>query len=254
MSEPWGSGRPAPRVIVLEDPTAVAEAVVQLIIRLAAGSTALHGCFRFALAGGETPRTAYELLATHASAIRWDLVDVFFSDERCVPSDDPNSNQGMARTSLLSRVEVSEHRIHAIDCRDAPAGAALRYESDLRRIFATAPGHDMAPAFDATMLGIGADGHTASLFPGDPAVAERERWVLPVHAPAGMPVRDRVTLTLPILNRSRHVLFMVTGMGKRAITRRLLADEAPSEGLPAALVRGFESTTWFLDRAAAPES
>ncbi len=237
--------------MLLDDAAAVAAAVAQAIVRVAGHSAVARGHFNLALAGGTTPRAAYELLASDPSVVRWDCTDVFFSDERCVPPDDPGSNQGMARAALLSRVPISEHRIHPIACGDAPAGAALQYESELRRHFATHQDSLTAPVFDLTLLGVGTDGHTASLFPGDRAVSERERWVLSVGAPAGIAPRDRITLTLPILNRSRHVLFIATGTEKRAIVRRLLSENASAESLPAALVRGLESTTWFLDHAAA---
>ena len=236
---------------VLNDAAGLREAVVDLIVRVAGESVAAHGRFDVALAGGETPRGAYELLARRAKAVPWNRTDVFFSDERCVPAGDARSNAAMARAALLSLVPIDERRIHAIACDGAPAEAADRYDAELRGHFLRDADPVPATTFDLALLGAGTDGHTASLFPGDPALAERERWALAVRAPAGVTPSERVTLTLPVLNRARHVVFMVAGDGKREIVRRVLSRGDPRRPLPAALVHGVESTTWLLDSAAA---
>ena len=181
------------------------------------------------LAGGSTPRALYERLAQ--SDLPWSSMDVFFGDERCVPPDHPDSNYRMAREALLSKVPARVHRMKGETC-DAAA-----YERALRRIFGAGP-----PTFDLVILGLGSDGHTASLFQGDPALGERERWVVRVARPD----HSRITLTLPVLSAAREVLFLVAGAGKREALQRLLAREA----VPAALVEA-EHVTVIADPEAA---
>ena len=224
-----------------------AVAAARVVVDVAAAAVAAGGRFVVALAGGETPRTLYGLLAgPYRDAIPWDRVDVCFGDERCVPPDDPASNYRTARSTLLDQVPVAPDRVHRIAGELGGVAAALDYDVRLRRLF----GHDSrAATFDLALLGVGPDGHTASLFPGDPALEERDRWVVPAAAPPGMKVRDRVTVTLPVLNRSRTVLFLCSGEEKREVLARILGGSAPE--LPAARVQGHERTLWILDRAAA---
>lgn len=160
------------------------------------------------LAGGQTPRPVYERLAKEP--FDWSSVDVFFSDERCVPPDDPDSNFRMANELLLSRVPARVHRMAGETC-DAEA-----YEEDLRRFFAGGP-----PSFDFAFQGLGADGHTASLFPDDAALDERERWALKVPHPD----HERLTVTLPVLSAVRVAVFLVSGEEKRDALRRMMAGE-----------------------------
>jgi 6-phosphogluconolactonase len=203
--------------------------------------------FTISLAGGHTPRALYELLARdYRQQIQWRQVHVFFGDERCVPSHNPESNYAMAAAALLSRVPLLKRNVHRIAGEPAAADAARMYERALRREFP----EDDAPSFDVLLLGVGADGHTASLFPGSRALDERDRWVIPVDAPAGITPPHRITLTLPILNRAREVFFLVAGADKRPAISAILTGGSP---LPAAQVRGVERTLWLLDRAAAPE-
>jgi 6-phosphogluconolactonase len=183
-----------------------------------------------ALAGGRTPRTLYTLLAT--KAYDWSAVEVFFGDERCVPPDHPASNFRMAHETLLSKVAARVHRMPGETC-DAPA-----YEHELRRIL----GQDL-PALDLVFLGIGADGHTASLFPGDPALEETRRLVVSVARPD----HRRLTLTLPVLCAARLAVFLVSGEEKRDALRRVLAGE----NLPAARVAARRVVV-IADPAAAP--
>jgi 6-phosphogluconolactonase len=160
------------------------------------------------LTGGQTPRPVYERLAKES--FDWSNVDVFFGDERCVPPDDPDSNYGMAFKSLLSHVPARVHRMPGETC-DASA-----YEGDLRRFFAAGP-----PSFDFAFHGLGADGHSASLFPGSAALDERERWVLKVpHSD-----HERLTLTLPVLSAVRLAVFLVSGEEKREALRQLMAGK-----------------------------
>lgn len=196
------------------------------------------------LAGGETPRRTYELLAEESlrAAIPWEKVHFFWGDERCVPADDPRSNQAMVRESLLDRVPVPPANIHPIACSDAPEQAAAAYQRELEDHFAGGP-----PRFDLVFLGLGADGHTASLFPGSAALAEQTRWTAVVHRPGD--AFGRITLTLPLLHQAHRLLFLVAGQDKAAILAEILQGSAPS---PARLVRpnGGE-LHWFADRAAA---
>ncbi len=159
-----------------------------------------------ALAGGSTPQALYERLAT--CKYPWPETEVFFGDERCVPPDHPDSNYRMAQEALLSKVQARVHRMPAELCDPA------RYEEELATVF----GSEL-PRFDLIFLGLGADGHTASLFPGDPALDERERWVVRVE-------RDdhaRLTMTLPVLSAAAAVVFLVSGEAKRDALRQLMA-------------------------------
>jgi len=172
------------------------------------------------LAGGETPRPVYQRLAREP--VGWDGMEVFFSDERCVSPRDPASNYGMASRALLSFVPAHVHRMPGETC-DAAA-----CEEDLRRFFA-----ERQPEFDFAFLGLGPDGHTASLFPGDAALEERERWVVRVVRPD----HDRLTLTLPVLSAARVVVFLVAGEEKRDALRRMVAGEdLPANRVKAARV------------------
>ena len=183
------------------------------------------------LAGGETPRPVYHRLAEEK--YDWQRLDVFFSDERCVPPDDADSNYHMAWECLLSRVPARVHRLRGETCD------ARGYEEELRTFFQGRP-----PAFDLAFLGLGADGHTASLFPGDAALEESERWVTEVARPD----HDRLTLTLPLLSAARTAAFLVAGAEKREALRWLL-DGAD---LPAARVRA-QRVVIIADRFASPE-
>jgi 6-phosphogluconolactonase len=173
-----------------------------------------------ALSGGSTPRPFYEALAAHAYP--WEEVEVFFGDERCVPADHADSNLRMAREALLSKVPARVHAMPGDSC-DAEA-----YEGVLRERFGDGP-----PSLDLVLLGLGEDGHTASLFPGDPALEERTRWVARVERPD----HPRLTLTLPVLNAARAALFLVAGEGKREALGRLLdGDDIPAARVSAARV------------------
>lgn len=182
------------------------------------------------LAGGHTPRALYRRLAT--LKFDWEAVHIFFSDERCVPPDHPDSNFGMAQETLLSQVLARVHRMPGETCD------AAQYEQELRAFLG--PG---LPAFDLAFLGLGADGHTASLFPGDPALDERQRLVVRVAGPD----HPRLTLTLPVLSASKLAVFLVSGADKREALRRLLAGE----DLPAARVAA-RRVVIIADAAAAP--
>lgn len=183
-----------------------------------------------ALAGGSTPRLLYERLVT--CTFPWPETEIFFGDERCVPPDHPDSNYRMAREALLSKAPANVHRMPGETC-DAEA-----YEEELRQVFGAG-----LPEFDLVLLGLGEDGHTASLFPGDPALEEKERWVMRVERPD----HARLTLTLPVLSASKVALFLVLGAAKREALQRL----RDGDDIPAARVQA-KRVVIVADEGAAP--
>lgn len=241
------SGRQAPSdVRVYGDLNALADAVARTVIEAGRHRIASSGRFAVALAGGETPRAAYELLGgRYAAALDWTRVHVYFTDERVVPPDDARNNFTMAHRAWLSRVAVPPAQVHAIPTTEgSPGECAARYERMLRETIGETDGH----TFDLAIMGIGTDGHTASLFPGDRhALEETRRWVLAVLAPPGIDPRDRITLTLPVINGSRRVVFVAAGEAKR---ERVAQARSGHADIPAALARGVESTEWLIDVAA----
>lgn len=235
---------------VLDDEAALARAAAEVFRDAARAAVTARGTFAVALAGGRTPRAAYALLADAAApyraAIPWERVQVWFGDERAVPGGDPRSNVRMAREALLARVPIPEANVHAVEGALPPEEAARRYDAALR---ALASG-GAAPRLDLVLLGLGADGHTASLFPGSAALAERERLAVAVEAPAEPP--HRITVTLPVLAAAAEIAFLVAGEGKRAALARALAPERDPDPVPAARVRPRDGTVrWLVDRAAA---
>lgn len=207
-----------------------------------------RGRFAFCLSGGETPRRLYELLAApeRRGRIPWDRTHFFWGDERVVGHQDPRSNFHMAWEALLRRVPVPAGNIHPIPTeRTSAAAGAAEYETVLKRYYGAESLDCARPLFDLTLLGLGEDGHIASLLPGTPALAETERWAVPV---AGGGAFDRITLTYPTLASSAAVAFLVVGERKRQILARALAGDP---ALPAAHLRPTETVYWFADRAAA---
>lgn len=236
----------------VSDAEAVARAAAEEIVAAAARAVHERGRFTVALAGGSTPRRTYELLADpdapYRARLRWDATHVFFGDERHVPPDHPDSNYRMAREALLDRVSVaSVHRMRGEE-RQA-AAAADGYEAELRRFFglgADAP----PPRLDLVLLGLGPDGHTASLFPASAALDERRRWVVaPYVERLGA---HRITLTLPVIERAREVLFLVSGAEKAEALSRAIAPPPGEAPVPAGRVRPEHGAlVWIVDRAAA---
>jgi 6-phosphogluconolactonase len=218
------------------------------IVAIATASIAARGRFAVALAGGNTPRRTYELLATrHRDAIDWARTDIVFGDERFVPADDSRSNERMARESLLDRVPVPQERVHAVPTTVATAAAAAAaYGETLKRV---------APeGVDLVLLGVGPDGHTASLFPGSPAIAESDRFAVAVAAPTVVqPAVPRVTTTLPFLNGARVAMFLIAGADKRPVIGEILAGAETARRYPAAMIASRERTIWMIDRSALPD-
>jgi 6-phosphogluconolactonase len=235
-------------IMVLDDAAIVAETAAERIVaRLSSGKERFAVC----LTGGSSPKQLYALLTETpwASRIPWPLVHWFIGDERFVAPDDPLNNMAMARRILLDRFAPTEN-VHPILTNAAdPDEAARRYETALQSFYGGDRLDPLRPLFDVTLMGVGPDGHTASLFPGDPAITESERWVVGVPQAHVEPFVPRVTLTLPALGACREMLFEVVGADKRSILSRVLAGE----DLPAARAHSLGETIWLVDRAAMPE-
>lgn len=238
------------RFTVLRDPSAVAAATADRFVATVARAIEERGVARVALSGGSTPKQVYPLLLQPArrDAVDWSRVEFFWGDERAVPPDHPESNFGVAYSMLLSQLrDVRPDRIHRMpaEAEDLDA-AALSHESEMRLAFGV-HGGDL-PAFDLIWLGMGPDGHTASLFPGSLALDETERWVVANWAPG--PEAWRMTFTFPVLNAGRDVIFVVTGADKADALRRIRGGDV---GLPSARVAG-DAVEWIVDAAAGGSS
>jgi 6-phosphogluconolactonase len=225
-------------------------AIFDHMMRILRESVAQRGRFVIALSGGRTPARLYALWGqAHAGKngqTPWDKVHLFWGDERYVPKDDPLSNYHMTREALIDEVPIPAANVHALPTElPTPEEAAKAYEEELRKFFGDAP-----PVFDLQLLGLGTEGHTASIFPGSPALTETKRWVMAVEAPANPP--HRITFTLPVLNIGRNTFFLVTGADKREIITaiRQEADPATSQ-YPAARVQPANPPIWYLDDRAA---
>lgn len=232
---------------VYENVEAVSEAAAQYICRTAQEAVLKNGHFLLALAGGRTPNLLYRRLAEqpYCSIMPWQQTFVFWGDERFVPPSHTDSNYGTAWLQLFSKIDISSEHIYPIPTILTNAdNSAILYEQMIRRTFTALS----TAQFDLTLLGMGNDGHTASLFPGREAVAERVRWVVPTENPSG---QQRLSLTLPVLNESRQILFLVTGAEKKAMLQKVAGDQRQEiKQYPAAMVKGRTRTLWMVDRAA----
>ncbi len=229
------------------DATSLARAAAEHFVTLAAEAIAARGRFAVALSGGSTPYATYTLLASDdfAARVDWPRVHVFWGDERCVPPDHPESNFRLAEEALLSRVPIPPGNLHRVRGELEPEVAAQAYAAELRTFFG-APW----PRFDLVLLGMGDDGHTASLFPGLAALHETARSVVAVTAHYQDRPAHRVTLTTPAINAARQVLFLVTGATKAETLRAVL--EGPEGLYPAQRIRPISGhLTWLMDAAAA---
>ena len=236
----------------LTTPQELFDAAAEEVARVANESVTQRGRFTIALSGGSTPKSLYTLLATNArSSLPWDRMFFFWSDERHVPPTDPESNYRMAEEAMLSKIPVPASNVFRVPTENPDAAAAAAaYEQTLRKFFA--PESEQIPRFDLILLGMGGDGHTASLFPETAALKEKSRlvvanWVEKLKA-------HRVTFTLPLLNAALEVAFLVGGTDKAPALRKVLESDAPGDQYPAKLVRpGDGKVIWFVDRAAASE-
>jgi 6-phosphogluconolactonase len=233
--------------IVLPDKAAVAEAAADRLVDAARASIGERGVFRLALSGGSTPKAVYPLLTAEPriSMVDWSRIEWFWGDDRSVPPDDPESNFGVAREMLLSQLPgIADDRVHRMPADAADRDAAARaYAGQIEQVFH--PPHGEPPRFDLIWLGMGPDGHTASLFPESAALDVDDRWVVPNWAPALE--TWRMTFTYPVLDAARWVLFVVTGGDKADALRQVRAGGSE---LPAGRVRA-ERIEWLVDAAAA---
>ncbi|MBV8505877.1 MAG: 6-phosphogluconolactonase [Alphaproteobacteria bacterium] len=235
----------AASVEVAENPEALAHRAAQWLTGLAAAS---RGPFAICLSGGSTPRRLYQMLGEgpYREALPWDRMHWFWGDERFVPWDHPDSNYGMVYSALLGRLPAPPENIHGIATNGTPAEAAAAYERLLKYYYGSGNLDPARPLFDIQILGLGPDGHTASLIPATSALDERRRWVVEV---IGARPEPRITLTYPVLESSRHTAFLVAGAEKQEILSRALAGD---QALPAARLRPVGELTWFVDQAARP--
>jgi 6-phosphogluconolactonase len=237
----------APEVLVCADIDELARKAADEWVRIAGAAIAGSGRFAAALSGGNTPRSLYAVLAGPGfrDSISWDGVHLFWGDERAVPADHPDSNYRSAYETLLSKVPIPERNIHRIETELGPEKAAAAYEDLLRRFFALSGG--ASPRFDLILLGVGEEGHTASLFPGGGALREEKR--LAVAAYVDKLKSHRITLTLPVLNHAANVFFLVSGQSKAKVVKEILGSHSR---LPAAEVQPANGRLlWLLDTPAA---
>lgn len=233
-------------ITVYADMEALSHAAAELFVRESLRVVALRGRFVVLLAGGETPRRTYQILATTPlkDRVRWPSVHIFWGDERHVPAEDPRNNAHMARQELLDHVPIPAAQIHPIPYNSSPHESAIEYEHTLRTFFA-----DGAPRFDLVFLGLGNNGHTASLFPGTPVLEEQQRWVAEVTVTEEAP--SRITLTAPLINQAECVAFLVAGAGKAHILQQVLESSSDPRHVPACLIKPRGKLLWLVDRDAA---
>jgi 6-phosphogluconolactonase len=234
----------------LSTPQELFAAAAEEVVHTAKQAIDARGRFTIALSGGSTPKSLFNLLATNArTSLPWDRMFFFWGDERHVPPTDPESNYRMADETMLSRIPVAAGNVFRVAAENPDAGAAAAaYDQTLKKFFALQPGQ--FPLFDLILLGMGPDGHTASLFPGTAGLQEKSRlfisnWVEKFKT-------NRLTLTLPVLNAAREVAFLISGTDKAPALKEVLEGSAPGDQYPAKLVRPVDGKLlWLLDRAAA---
>lgn len=233
------------KVLVFPDLETLSREAASAVVRRSKESIAARGRFLLALSGGTTPARLFALLGSvHRQEIPWSLTQIYWVDERCVPPGHKDSNYRLARETMLSRVPIPAENVHRIAGERPPEEAARLYEYDLREAFGG------VPSFDLILLGVGSDGHTASLFPGSPALMEQERQAVPVFA--GPDRGWRITLTFPVLNNAHEVFFLVSGGSKADALGDILHDGRLRKQYPAGLVRPSHGrVTWLIDRDAA---
>ncbi len=233
------------RVDISADAEAVAQRAASLIAEKVRGSS---GPFVIALSGGSTPKRLYQILASDYADLPWERMQLVFGDERFVPADDSSSNYRMVSEELLSKVSVPSANVHPMPTDGTPADAALRYQGVLQRIHGGDTLEPGKPLFDIVLLGLGENGHTASLFPGTDVLNEHKAWVsfcTPLDAP-----HDRLTLTYPAIRSSKTVMFLVAGASKAEIVARVRGGDADQ---PSTHIKTDGELIWLLDKAAAAD-
>jgi 6-phosphogluconolactonase len=237
------------QIAIFPDTNTLSQQAAQYIVRLASEAIVTRGRFTIALSGGSTPKILYGLLGTepYRGQINWASVEIFWSDERCVPPDSVDSNYALAQEVLLSKVPIPANQVHRMPADQPDREAASReYTSEMQRTFGT----NGIPSFDLLQLGMGPEGHTASLFPHQESLHEQQRLVMPVIVPKPPP--PRLTFTPPLLNAARHVLFLVTGSEKAEAIQAVLEGPDQPEEYPAQIVRPPNGeVVWMLDTGAA---
>ena len=236
------------KIIIKDDPILLAKQAAEIFVASAGHSIGKRDRFAVAISGGSTPRPMHKMLARepYIQNIPWGKTHIFWVDERCVPQDSPESNCGTAKRDFINKVPISEIQVHLIDCESSPQASAKEYRKMLSDVFAF--GSMGIPRLDLIYLGMGADGHIASLFPGQKALYEKKKLVLAVKG--GDPNVNRISMTLPLLNQARHIVFLVTGEDKARTVQTVL--ENTKIRLPAQKIRPLNGQlTWLLDRKAA---
>jgi 6-phosphogluconolactonase len=236
------------KIEVLPDLEALSLRAAWIFVSASRNSIAAKKRFAVAISGGSTPRRLYVLLGSEAShhQVDWQHVHLFWADERCVPKEHEESNFRTAFDTLLSKVDLPGRNIHRIKGEEAPDQAARDYEEEIRRFF----GESERPRFDLIMLGMGEDGHTASLFPGSKSLEETVRLAIPVYLEE--PQKDRITLTLPVLNNAAQIVFLVSGLSKANILQEILGKGGRKERYPAGLINPSHGyIRWLIDQEAA---
>jgi len=232
---------------IFKNKEALSQAAAEFFAVQARTAITARGCFSVLLSGGETPRCTYELLAQepHRTRIPWQQVHFFWGDERCVLADDPRRNEFMAHRAFLDALPLRPEQLHPIECERSPLQAAESYEAQLRDFFV-----DSLPRFDFIFLGLGEDGHTASLLPNSEALKEQIRWTAVTRRPDEE--FSRVTLIAPLLNQAAVVVFLVVGRNKAKVLHSVLEETGHRPLLPAQLVHPLRGGLyWFVDRDAA---
>jgi 6-phosphogluconolactonase len=245
----YGNLKMCEQTIIIESSAAdLARKGAEIFSKTARESIGARGHFVVAISGGSTPRNMHRLLGKEpfVSDIQWDKTDIFWVDERCVPVDDKASNYGTAKKDFLNKIPIPNGHIHPMPVASSPEVGALLYQQELMTYFK--PEGDEFTLFDLIYLGIGKDGHTASLFPGQSSLNEREKWVVAVKG--GRPNAIRLTMTYPLLNSGKQIVFLASGREKAGIVKKVLLDK--KSRLPAQMIQPQKGMLlWLLDREAA---
>jgi len=236
------------KIIIKDDPILLAKQAAEIFVASARRSIDKRGRFAVAISGGSTPRRMHKILARepYILNIPWGKTHIFWVDERCVPQDSRDSNYGTAKRDFINEVPISETQVHLITCESSPQVSAKEYQKILSDFFSFES--TRIPRFDLIYLGMGADGHIASLFPGQKTLYEKEKLVVAVKG--GDPNVNRISMTLPLLNQARHIVFLITGEEKARTVQTVLEDRKIR--LPAQKIRPLNGQlTWLMDRGAA---
>ncbi len=236
-------------VRIFKDAEGLSEFAAEMFIELCNNAVSVKNRFSVALSGGTTPRRLYELLSgdKFKDKVDWSKIHIFFGDERFVPSDDPQSNFRMTRETLLSKVPIPIDNIHAIATESiSPEEAAKKYSTEMELFF-----NNKLPVFDLILLGVGSDGHVASLFPGSTVDTKVIRKSMAVITNAPKPPSTRLSLTLEAINSSLNVIMLVAGKDKADVVRKVINDKTQEKLVLATQIKPQKSITWILDKAAA---